>query len=185
MAGSRRRSNLTGSIATSALARWTQPGGVKVVQRGTLALGAGQATATSTITAVDVNCARLRLLGCTLPIENNNQIQWRIALTNGTTVTLTANTASTSGGSANFEVIEYFPGVIKSVQRTTGTPGAVTITTVNTAKTELDYLGSSNSDGTTGVGAVTRVTLTNATTVTVSAASLGTATASFQVVEWF
>ena len=179
--------------------RGTQPVGqwlrgtnvVKSVQRGTITLTDAGTSATATITAVVLANARLRWLGQT----NNDstslptQALARLAFTNATTIT--ANTlANQNAGKlqvVSFEVIEYWPGVLKSVQRgtiTTGTPTA-TITAVDVNKSELDYLGNTDSGGGIALSGLTRLALTNATTVTFSTGAGNTQVTGYQVVEFY
>ena len=61
----------------------TQPNGIKQVIRRKIAIGAGAATITDTISAVDMTKSELRLLGA-----KGNAGGW-IELTNATTVTVT------------------------------------------------------------------------------------------------
>jgi hypothetical protein len=103
----------------------------------------------------------------------------------------------------SFEVIEFYPGVIKSRQYTTvavtgpgvGNPAAtgnVTITTVNTSKTMLAYggtrssypgSGSGMSDYETTAGATSLTSATNVATTSGNASS--TQTTKVTVVEFF
>lgn len=189
MGGLRRRWPLTGSPLSSTLARWTQLGFIKSIQRGTIAITGGTSN-TATVTAVDVSNSQLRCLGQTT--DNTGlagQTSFaKIALTNGTTITAIVNTSP--GGSIvtiSYELVEYFPGVIKSVQRGTITnpTTTATITTVNTAKSVVDHLGNT----TASAGAInaiqrTYLALTNSTTVTATAQNDSQITG-YQVVEFF
>ncbi len=181
---------LTGSALDSALARWTQAGFVKTIQRGTIIIASGNVSNTGTITSVDVNNARSKYLGNNdAGADSQPSLLARVALTNGTTVTAFVNTAPTNNLTVAFEIVEYFPGVIKSVQRgsitITGGTGTntATITTVNTLKSELTYLGTTI--GSTGAD-VAWLALTNATTVTATnKAGSSTSIVGYEVVEWF
>lgn len=176
--GFRRRSPLTGSALSSTLARWTQPGLVMSIQRGTVTIAAAATSGTATITAVDLTTTRLRFLGSITTDSadsgtNPETYYVRIALTNGTTITATRDTADgTYGRVVRFEVTQYYPGVIKRVQRdivtvSAGTSGTTTITTANTLKTEIDYLGHTmHANATTANVMGADVAITNATTVT-------------------
>jgi hypothetical protein len=68
----------------------------------------------------------------------------RLALTNSTTVTATRDTSSAFDCTAKYELVEYYGGVIRSIQRgvTTGATNAITPVT-NLARTNLDSLGAS------------------------------------------
>lgn len=163
-------------------------GGVRIksIQRGTLVL-AGVTTNTATITAVDPTNTMLRFLGQTQG-GGNSGCSARIALTNGTTITGTRADA-TSTTTVSFEVIEFFPGVIKSIQRGTidtssVNPNTATITAVDTTRAMVDHLGYSCTDTASGSPANwwTRLTLTNGTTVTANGGA--TSTTGYQVVEF-
>lgn len=163
------------------------PGGgrIKSVQRGTISLG-GASSATATITAVDVNNSVLRYLGSSISGTSSDQsVYWtRVVFTNATTITGVAGAASAAV--ISFEVIEYFPGAIKSVQRGTVTNNATaTISAVDTTKTELSWLGqTTNFAGDSR--SMSRIVLTNATTVTHTnqTGDGGTTTTGYQVVEF-
>lgn len=182
-----RRAVLTGSAHSSLVSQWTQRGFIKSIQRGTITL-TGVSTNTATVTVVDVNNATLRWLGQTYNTAADfaSQAFIRIDLTNATTVTATAgNTAST--GTVNFELVEYVPGILKSVQRGTiavATTATATVTAVTVAKTQVDQLGWSTNQGAASSAAVASVVLTNATTVTATAV-IGTQTIGYQVAEFY
>ena len=174
---------------TTPVSQWLVAGGgrVRSLQRGTIVLAGGAGSNTATITAVDTANSRLRLLGTSYDTAAATQTNtWaRIALTNATTITAT-RTGTTGGLTVSYEILEYYAGAMKSVQRGTvvvGTPA--TITSVETTRTELDWLGqTTNFDGDGRSQA--RIALTNATTVTATATGGdgGTTTVSYQAVEW-
>lgn len=170
MGGMRRRWPLTGSSVSSALARWTQPGFIKSVQRGSVTIASGATTNTATINSIDVNNARLKFLGCNdAGSDVTAKALTRIALTNATTITASVSSAPTANLVTGFEIIEFYPGVIKSVQRGTitilagNTSNTGTITTLNPAKSEVSYLGATVTNGALDLA---WITLTNATTIT-------------------
>jgi hypothetical protein len=192
MSGLRRRANLTGAALSSSLSRWTQPGFIKSIQRSTVTIASGNTSATQTITAVDPSNSRLKFLGCdSTGADAFVAGLTRLTFTNGTTITATVNTAPSANLVTSFEVIEYFPGVIKNVQRSTitvnsgATTGTASITPVTTTKAEVSYLGATvtSSDQRN----LLWLTLTNATTVTATnvATAPGNGTVGFEVVEWF
>ena len=166
---------------------WGASSLVKSVQRGSIALGAA-ASATATVTAVDLANSVVTYGGasCSGSVSTAAITNTRVALTNATTVTGTRQTADAVTTSVTYEVVEWMPGVVKSVQSGTvihGTPA--TITSVNTAKTVVFFGGNSVANATQANLNVT-VTLTNATTVTaVNDGGNTHATASFMVVEFF
>lgn len=147
------------------------PSLVRSVQRGTITIGAASTSNTATITAVVLANSRLRLLGYSndgnvVTITEDNCL---LAFTNSTTITASHQTAGNTIV-ASFEVIEYWPGIIRSVQRGTialtgVASNTATITSVNISKTELDLLGFTFT-GTLSVDHRARLDLTNATTIT-------------------
>jgi len=167
------------------------PSLIKSIQRGTIALSLVTSN-TATIASVNVAHTRLVYLGtrdlgaATTP----DLVACRVALTNATTVTAFVNTAANVV--VSFEVIQYVPGVIKSVQRgtlttTTSATGTATITSVNTAKSKLDYLGFTTTwTATTHIGLVLgHVELTNATTVTFDGNASIDRTVGYQVAAFY
>jgi len=162
---------------------------IKSIQRGQLFVGLGLSSATATLSpAVDVANARIRLLGYSLSAgDTNNTLAARLTLTSSTVVTLSTNTnTNTAYPYCSWEVVEYMPGVIKSIQRdTVAGNGTKAITTVNVQKTELDYLGCTGSDGNTNVTSLGRVALTSSILVTGNGAGGANDTLGFQVVEFF
>ncbi len=183
------RTRLLGPGWTARVSQWMMRSQIKSIQRATIAI-TGATSNTATVTAVDPNNSRLRFLGWSdSSTLTGPQGLVRIALTNSTTIT--ANVVTSPGAdtaSVSFELIEYQPGVIKSVQRGTITDPTTTatITAVNTVKTELDYLGNTTAN-TAGIFTTqfTRLVLTNATTVTASSGANDGQVTGFQVVEWF
>ncbi len=193
MGGMRRRWPLTGSALSSTLARWTQPGFVKSVQRGTIAITAATSN-TATITAVDPSNSRLRFLGSSITANDNDaQARMLLTFTNGTTITATVTTSpGADTATASFEVTEYYPGVIKSIQRGTITTASVlsntaTITGINVLKADLDLLGQTSNLANFADSTTPYLVLTNSTTVTANIGVItgGTQITGFQVVEWF
>lgn len=155
------------------------------IQRGSITQGSNTST-TATITSVDVNNSRLRLVGFSVSGQNtNNTMMPVLALTNATTLTQTTNSA-TNVPTSSYEVSPLRVGVLKSIQR--GTMGAnttATITAVGVNNTEVDNLGSLGSNGDTNIMSVTRVTLTNATTLTsVGFTDGGSNTVGYQAAEF-
>lgn len=165
---------------------------IKSIQRGTITIANATASNTATITAVDPNNAIVHGLGNTVNEAPNSSFV-RVTLTNSTTVTATRS-GTVSANTVNYEVIEYWPGLIKSVQRGTITLNSVTsatatITAVDTTKTMVEHLGASNTDASGGNGQLwlTTLVLTNATTVTaaVNTAAANSPIVGYQVIEWF
>lgn len=110
---------------------------IKTVQRGTITL-AGVASNTATITAVDTSNAYVVLLGYThSDTAGQAADHWvRIALTNSTTVTATRiGTAGTVV--VSFEVVEFLPGRVRSIQPVSISLASVTTNTATLGTTLL------------------------------------------------
>ena len=115
-----------------------------------------------------------------------------VTLTNATTLTLTR---SASGGSTVFiqwTVIEFLPGVIKSVQAGVisvvgSTTGTATITQVDPLKCMLFHLGFLNSSGTgnSGLWATRLVLLVTGLGVRVDVFTANTFSCAWRLVEFF
>lgn len=173
------------------VALWGAPSLVIGVQRGTITI-TGAATGTATITAVDTANSRIRFLGQTASLNAVDGTKYfaRLALTNATTVTATVNASPGADScTVGFEVTEYAPGVLRSVQRgtisCTGGSATATISAVNTSKSELSFLGFSDTDTSNNNGVVPRLAFTNATTVTASNVVAAQATVAYEVAEFF
>lgn len=186
------RTRLLGSGASARVSQWLLRSQVKSIQRGVIAIASASAANTGAITAVVMANSRLRLLGTLsdsaggTPSADNVVLE----LTDATTITAGRSATGVSNVVTSYEIIEYWPGVIKRVQRGVITiSGAATntaaITTVNTAKSELDYLGCRVDADLDSLEAY--ATLTNATTVTATrnSAAGNTSLMNYQVVEWF
>lgn len=141
--------HLTGSALDSRVAQFGMRSFVRSVQRGTFTMGAAAASGTVTITTVDTSNAVLTAMNNT-PAQAANvataaTIFWRTTLTNSTTITFNSALA----GDARiiyWELIEYWPGVIKSKQTGTITVSGVssataTVTAVNESKSILFLAG--------------------------------------------
>lgn len=189
------RARVTGSALTSRVAQWTQRSLVKSIQRGTVAVNAPASSNTATITAVVPGNTRLVWLGCssTGTTANPTEMQASITLTNATTVTATRTAGTTLNVLVSFEVIEYWPGVLRTVQRGTVTAaaavsGTATLATTlqSTARATLDVLGYQYNFTWSAEDAFGELRLTNTTTVTLTRiAANGNLTAGYQVCEWY
>ena len=186
------RKALTGSALDSRVAQFGQRSMIRSIQRGVLSVSAGTSTGTVTIASVDINNSVLSVS----QDADGTAGRWdasvgTVVFTNTTTITATRTTTLGDALRTSYEVIEYWPGVIKSVQRGTITLASVgsntaTITTVNTSKSMLFDLRYSTTELTIPNRITTRLTLTNATTVTASrAVGTGTNVSSYQVVEFY
>ncbi len=139
---------------------------IKSIQRGVIELTGTSNTAT--INSVDTSNVILLHLGNASSITDLENVTVRLALTNSTTVT---GVRGDGNGVAHvsFEVIELYPGIIKSIQSGTititgGVEETDTITSVDTAKSMLLNLGQVSKENVPEILAY--LTLTNSTTVT-------------------
>jgi len=183
---------LTGSALDSRVAQFGQRSMIRSIQRGVLSVPNGSSTAAATITSVDPNNSVL-----SVSQDGDGAVnRWdasvgTVVFTNATTITATRTTTTGDVLRTSYEVIEYWPGVIKSVQRGTITlagaaSNTATITTVNTSKSMLFDLRYSTTELAVPHTITTRLTLTNATTVTASrAVGTGTNISSYQIVEFY
>lgn len=189
-----RSRHLDGTGLTSMLLHQSQRSLVKSVQAGTIVIASGTASNTATITGVSLANSMIFMLGREIDTTTgpNNHCA-HLVLTNATTITATRQATGASGLTVGYVVVEFLPGVIKSVQRGTislvaVTSNTATITAVNTAKSFVGNLGWTieTTDGAASRVYNLRAALTDATTVTASR-SLGTGTAvvSYQVVEFY
>ena len=172
------------------VALWGASSLIKSVQRGTMNLNAVSSN-TATITAVNTANSVVRWLGTsTASTDTRYAISaGALTLTNATTVTFQRG-GSTDSMFISYEVTEYNPGVIKSIQTGRAVVNnslAVTVTEVNPAKSELTWRGS---EGTLNPYRSdyewAYSVLTNGTTITVSQGYVGGAFPySWQLVEFF
>jgi hypothetical protein len=172
---------------------WGASSLIKSVQRGNISL-TGVDIATGTINAVVTENSVLSWLSSNNGgADPNSQLcQIRIFLTNATTITVTRQSI-TNNLDASYEVIEFLPCVLKSIQRGpitinngSGTSTA-TITAVDPNKSLLMWLGtqvqnvSGNANDT-----YNRLNSTNATTITVTrSGSTNANVTAYQVLEYF
>lgn len=151
---------------------WGASSLIKSIQRGTISttLTSGSAT----INAVDMNNSFVRYGSMTQTQANNN---WAVGLggVHLDTATTVSLVLGANGGTAvfAFEVVEFLPGVIKSVQRgqiiLTGvaTSTTATVTAVNVNKASLSSTGwAINAPGAPNTDNASKVVLTDGTTVT-------------------
>lgn len=174
---------------------WTQGTIVKSVQYGTITIGNTSLTGTATITTVVPTNALVFFLGLVhQEAADGISVPFSyLQLTNATTVTATRAIQPGAGAATpviGFCVLEFLPGVIRSIQKGTVTLNAVTsntatITAVNVAKSILLY-GFESSDQNLVTDALARITLTNATTVTMTRNNnTGVVVGAFTVVEFY
>ena len=151
---------------------------IRSVQRGTFS-NADATTGTSTIVSVTPeNCVGILLgsqSGNNGSAQSGDLAQWSlVGITNATTVSFSRAAANGVARACSFEIWEFNPGLIKSLQYaaiSTGSSGSgtVTITAVNTSKSWLIPCGwQQQTVSVFDNVSYASVTLTNATTVTLA-----------------
>lgn len=125
-------------------------GFVKRIQRGTITINSGSASSTATIAAVDTANVILNFLGYTsnTPGADPGSPTY-VVLTNATTVTALRDSSidTTPAIVVSYEVIEFWPGVLRSAQAFSVTlgvsaSGTATLTTpVDTNRAMVFMLG--------------------------------------------
>jgi hypothetical protein len=160
-------------------------GFIKSIQRGTINLS-GVTSKVATINSVDLAHTFLISTGSSTDSIGNNVSFYRMAFTSNTQITATRFTTGGTLVNISYLAVEYFPGLIKSIQ--TGVINnntTATIQYVDLNKTFLFHLGSScnlsadqRSEG--------RLTFDNETTLrqTVVLGSGETTTTSYAIVQF-
>lgn len=164
---------------------------------------ASATSGTTTINRVDLNNTMLVFLSQkTSAVAASDELSWRARLSfqDATTVKAESNSNASVNNTVGFEVVEFWPGVMKSVQRGTivytGTSGThtATINAVDLTRSSLQWLGTSGNDN--AVAPIDRPDWTMhvldfVNNTTVEATSLSDPngsgfswTVGFQVVEW-
>lgn len=161
---------------------------IKSIQRGTITLNTVTSN-TGTITSVDTNYSIVELLGIKNTGTNAeiDKFAVQLVLTNATTITATMTTANAAPSIAAYQVIEYYPFVMRqNVQRgviTTAGGRTATITAVGSkaflAPSGFLTTGDPMQDNTIGC----YLELTNSTTVTLIEGLANGFGASWQVVD--
>ena len=186
----RRQRNLLGPQGMGGLVSlWGASSLIKSVQTGEIQTNTNPNTAT--INAVNTANSIICWQNCSHTTANTNLvvIVGHLALTNATTVTATQS--SNYNSFYPFTVVEFLPGVLRSVQSAlvtqSGFSVATTINAVNTAKSMLMFLGQTGGGGAPPADTYTaKFVLTNSTTVTSSTfATAGGFDGRFQVIEFF
>lgn len=147
--------------------------GIRSVQFGTIAMNSAVLGTAALPSAVGLNDSILIPLGWSqVPALNfYDRTQFRLALTNSTTVTATRNTATADGAIVAFCVLYFEPGVIKTVFRSTIPSSAVAVNTltipvVAPSRTILVPLGFETNYPQVNTAGLNRQTLTDSVTVT-------------------
>lgn len=161
---------------------------VELIQRGTVAITAGNPSNTATITSAATARSRVRFLGCDSPDTVSVQAGY-ITQTNATTITAFRRGTTTGTQTFSYEITTYAVGMVNSLQVgilqvSAASPQTVTITSVTTTRAEMDMYGFS-SDSAVGTQAQATGVMTNATTLTFNRQSSGnTLYYSWGVLEW-
>lgn len=176
---------------------------IKSIQTGVINIPHRSYTNTDTINSVDVSNCILLYLGQRALSDywsGWDCISAYLTLTNSTTITATRDGIDLEEDPSNidisYSILEFYPGIIKSIQSGTitipsaSTTHTATISAVNTGKTLISFLGLSPTPG-SGGNVVTQssnlasLTLTNSTTITATrTASSASTIVSYQVIEF-
>lgn len=190
------RTRLLGLPYSARVSQWMARGFIQSLQTGTIAIINGSVSGTATLSpAVRPENAWLIPMGYTSTEAAGALTDFNalITLTNATTVTGT-RTGNTQLLTPRFAMLEFVPGVIRSIQYSSATLTAVasaaaTISAVVAAKTIVTPLGFSTNAGGGGIAGSQcdlDVQLTNTTTVTVTGNnSANTYTVGFVVVQFY
>lgn len=176
------------------MSTWMRQGFVRSIQTSTIDLN-NVTSNTATITVVNLTNTILIPKGQThnLAGSNSDTSMAHLVLTNSTTVTASRFTGEATAYPVGFTAIEFFPGILRSVQAAVielngGTSQTATILSVNTTKAWVIHLGSkyNNAASSNAQNRDSLLTLTNATTVTASIAANPAAShlTSFMVAEF-
>jgi len=190
------RPRLTGSPLGSIVAQWGRRGVVKLIQTGTIDLNnTASGTNSPAITTVDPNNALLLHLGHNSAYAGAGFVEHqytRLTLTNGTTITATCGAAIASAIPVKWALIEFYSGVLRSIQYntidlTTLATNTRTITAVDVTKSTVFSLGQSDTQvAASAPSQVAHLALTSATVVTGTVSAINLAiTASFVVPEFY
>src|SRR5688572_19706726 len=183
-------------ISGIAIGRLLNPRVVRRVHRGTISLGAAATSATATLEfQIDPKNTRIVYLGNSSSEDGNTSMAStgvRVELTDARTVTA-SRLVGTGTAVVSYELIEYAPGIIRSVQRATVTAtgtaagtATLTIPLQSLGNATIDVLGWDYNVGLAMDQIKGRVVLTDATTVTLTRVTAnGNLTAGFQVIEWY
>lgn len=157
--------------AGSRVVGWMPKGFIRNMTYGTIALADTIGSNTAAIAIGNVANAYVQWLGTSSESTTTQSSYGRVSLTNATTVTAMRDVTSLAI-TIGFLVVEFFPGVLKSVQEATiamtsgNTSGTATITTVSVPRTQVIFRGWGVDTGDTETQSMSRATLTDATTLT-------------------
>lgn len=172
---------------------WNASSLIASVQRGTFSFGTSDTTINTTINPVDASRAIAIFTGTTNGGVDAQGLLPRIQLTSNTNVqAVRGYQDGSNGATAPWQVIEFIPGVIKSIQISniyyiSGSTTA-TITAVNTSKSVVmstGYSRASAGSGTPSYAYQPYFILTNSTTVTGGIGAAADITQLFTVLEFY
>lgn len=203
----RRGQDRTGALGGSGMVGlWGANSLIASIQYGSLNCGASASVGTTTITAVDTTRSVLIIGGQYRNFTYGNEVRVtmaRLELTNSTTVTgTTGGNPSGTNVYTTFCVVEFQPGVVRSVQRgtinipaasgsATATVTAVTINRSLLLNNETSYGGTAATFSDAGGSGDIKnwsayLELSNTTTITAARpGTLGSPTCSYSLVEFF
>lgn len=173
---SRRQRNLIGPQGMGGLvSSWGASSLFKSIQTGTRNMQSAT-TVNETISAVDTNNAICLTRGSqyTTDADANDHTFYYARLASSTLVEMVRVGGGSGTITCTYTVLEFRPGLIKSLQAGTITLGGgqtsntATITSVDTGKSVCLWAGNANAAGSSQASAYGTLTLTNATTVTVA-----------------
>lgn len=161
------------------------PSIIKSIQRGTIPITGTGTTNTATLgTAVVTAYSVVSFLGVALATDSGGGVTYQagmdLVLTNTTTITSNRQAPGTNATSTiSFEVIEFYPSFIKSIQNKTLTvsngsaSGTVALTSIVTGKTMLFYQGYkwTSTLGSENIGEAPYIVLTSSILITATRAS--------------
>jgi len=184
------RTKLTGSPLSSMVAQWTQRSVIKSLQTNTIAITVTSNTRALSPAVDPSNCLLINLGWIYDTVDTQSDAyNARLTFTNATTITAT-RTAVVGTTTVTFLVIEFVPGVIKSIQQNTisvASSTTDTINPINVGKYHLANLGQTSTD-ISGAGAVfeTALILTNSTTITATRGNnSGTTVVGYRIAEFY
>lgn len=159
---------------------------VASIQQGTIVFASGDATKTATITSVGTGNSMVINLGNTTAktTSSSGETVPSLTLTNATTVTATRGVTGTAL-TVGYAVIEFKPGIVKSLQQLTSTLNSsnntdnVTITAVNPQNTIIGY-GGMNSTGSTFSNTQATMKLTTQSNIAFFRAGVSTGNRNYQ-----
>lgn len=190
----RRGADRTGPLGGAGMVGlWGASSLLQSIQTGSVSITGTNTTTNTTITAVDTSRAVCLFVGCTNTTVSDQGLGGRISITSSTNLQALRGYQDGNTTIVYYVILEFMPGVIKSLQQSnvyygSTTVPTATITGVNTNKTFIANGGwtrnGSNPNPPT-YNMQPGLTLTNSTTVTGNLGAANDQTQVFTVVELF